>query len=163
MPSRLPALSLLALAACAGPSIPDTQGGGAILAAAHREAVEVPGWLELRNLSAHTLAESGEPKAPFVRGVWLGGLFLPRGEIEGEFVQPPPRRIMVRGRLDLTTRAFVPEGRPVAAPHVPGLRDRESGAFYPSGPIVWEALDAAPAGGTAPAVAPAGASAESGD
>jgi hypothetical protein len=127
------ALAVLQIS-CSGPSVPSDQGGGANLRETRPEAMRSPGWLDLRTLGAHTDAEVKTPSEPYIRGVWVGGLFYPEGEVVGAQTEPPAKRIVVKGWLAVTTRAFYPESlaRKPRAPRIAGWRDKETGNFYPA-------------------------------
>jgi len=127
----------LLLSGC-GTSTPDHQGGGAVLLESHDERMRTPGWLEFVDLSLHPASETRAPAEPYVRGYIVGGLFFPTGDVVGPRERPEGRRVLVRGWLDLRTRAFhhADGATPRRAPYVEGLRDEESGAFFPTHGIV---------------------------
>lgn len=135
-------LSICMLAgACGGPSELSEQGGGAVLTEEHPEAIRTPGWIQFGpDLSLHVASEADPPREPYVRGWIIGGLFLPDGEVVGILTEPPPKRILSRGRLHLETRAFTPEKseRLARAPYVDGWHDEETGGFFPSSGVHWE-------------------------
>jgi hypothetical protein len=136
---RAAVIFMLVPAACSSPRAPCTQGGGALLTCEHPSAVRSPGWLELRDLTAHTDADKGPPSEPWVRGVWVGGFFDATGEVVGKIGDPPRGRSLTRGYLELRTRAFYrnDEKRGRIPPWIEGARDDDSGSFFPAAQVVW--------------------------
>ncbi|MSR74926.1 MAG: hypothetical protein EXS14_05595 [Planctomycetes bacterium] len=131
----LAVVSLLILAACSTGS--DAVGGATLvsLETAKPEALRVQGWLEFPTLALHSVDEAAAPVAPFLRGEFAGGWFTPRGVIEGVLPEPPARRVLVRGVLELSTRAFIAAGseRPARGAFIVGVQDQETGGFHPLG------------------------------
>ena len=127
----------VALVACGSPAPPTEQGGGAVLTEPKPKAMWAGGWLEFADLSLHRNDEDEAPTEPYVRGMILGGLFQPTGAVTGIMSEPPPRRIVNRGWLELRSRAFFPEGsrQDRVPPFVEGFQDTETGGFYPTGGI----------------------------
>ena len=111
-----------------------------LLVESYPEAMRTPGWLEFSDLSLHTNAEATPPLEPYVRGMILGGLFFPTGSIVGPKKEPSGRRarFLLKGWLDLRTRAFYPTGsqHQHKLPYVEGAKDRDSGGFHPTADIV---------------------------
>jgi hypothetical protein len=101
--------------------------------------MRAPGWLELRDLSAHTDAEKGPPSEPYVRGAWIGGYFDATGDVVGAVGDPPKGRSVTRGYLELRTRAFYrnDDKRSRIPPWIEGSRDDDSGGFFPATSISW--------------------------
>ena len=128
-----------AVAACGEPSIPENQGGGAIVTDAKPWALRVPGWLELRDLTLHTDAEIGPPNEPYVRGSWIGSMFDATGGVVGTTGPAPKGRKLTRGWLDLRTRAFFRTDDPHrrAVPSLDGWRDEDTGGFHAAADVVW--------------------------
>lgn len=130
---RSAALALmLLLQAC---SLVSDESGPGMIVLEHDQtsALAVPGWIEFPSLTIRTQEHAAAPVPPFVRGVFVGGWFTPSGAIEGLNTDTPSRRILVRGRLDLSNRAFIVDGSTLQ-PHgetVVGVQDQESGWFYP--------------------------------
>jgi hypothetical protein len=102
-------------------------------------SVRASGWLDLRDLSAHTDAEKAPPREPYVRGEWVGGWFDARGDVVGTVGDPPKGRSVTRGYLELRTRAFyrASETRTRIPPWIEGSRDDDSGGFFPASQISW--------------------------
>ncbi len=126
------------LCTCGGSSpAPDPDG---LLEDSYPEAMRTPGWLEFTDLSLHTNAEATPPLEPYVRGKILGGLFFPSASIRGPKKEPTGRRarFLLKGWLDLRTRAFYPTGSQYqrTPPYVEGAKDRDSGGFHPTSDIV---------------------------
>jgi hypothetical protein len=126
------------IAGCGETPAPETQGGGAVLREAKPAAMRTAGWLSFPDLVLHSVTESEGPKAPYLRGWILGGLFQPEGELVGYVSEPPPRRLLTRGWLDLETRAFVPDAanRPKSRLYAEGWHDNETGGFFPASPMM---------------------------
>jgi hypothetical protein len=136
------ALGAVVISGCSGPTPPDYQGGGAVLSEEKPGAMRSPGWLQFSDLTLHLSVEPDPPKAPYVRGWIVGGLFLPDGEVQGVLAEPPPRRVLTRGWLHLVWRSFTPESheRPRRPPYVEGWHDEETGGFFPSSPVRYETM-----------------------
>jgi hypothetical protein len=130
---------LLLLVACTTNRMATTQGGAASVASERPAAMRAPGWLDLRDLSAHTDAEKDPPREPYVRGVWIGAWFDATSDVVGAVGEPPKGRSLTRGYLELRSRAFyrATDERTRGAPWVEGARDDDSGVFFPSGALVW--------------------------
>jgi hypothetical protein len=125
------------LVACGTPAPPTEQGGGAVLTEPKPKAMWATGWLEFADLSLHGDDETEPPTEPYLRGRILGGLFQPTGGVSGIMSEPPPRRIVTRGWLELRSRAFFPENskRERIPPFVEGYQDAETGGFYPTSDV----------------------------
>lgn len=138
---RLLVIVSLSIAACGGPSAPEEQGGGAVIADRSPESQRTPGWLEFKDLSAHVATEDRKPIEPYVKGEWIGGRFDVRGSLVGKPGGAPRGRNVTRGWLELRNRAFHPfnSTAPKIAPFIEGFRDDDTGGFYPSADISWTA------------------------
>ena len=99
----------------------------------HPEASRVQGWIQFPALSMHSADQAAAPVPPFLRGEFVGGWFTPRGSIEGMQPEAPARRVLTRGVLELSTRAFIGAGNERASrgPFVVGVQDQETGGFHP--------------------------------
>jgi hypothetical protein len=133
------AAGLVAVIACSSQRLPSDQGGVASVAREQPAAMRAPGWLDLRDLSAHTDAEKIPPREPYVRGSWIGGWFDATSDVIGELGEPPKGRSLTRGYLELRSRTFYRSGdeRTRIAPWIEGSRDDESGGFFPASSVVW--------------------------
>lgn len=133
------AFLLLVAISCSETRAPCDQGGGAVLTREKCASVRAPGWLDLRDLSVHMDAEKDPPREPYVRGEWIGNWFDARGEIVGVVGDPPKGRSLTRGWLELRSRAFfrASETRTRIPPWIEGMRDDDSGGFFPASQVSW--------------------------
>jgi hypothetical protein len=136
--SRLLGLALLASISCSTRA-PTDQGGAASVVSERPAAMRAPGWLDLRDLSAHTDAEKEPPREPYVRGVWIGGWFDATSDVVGPVGDPPKGRSLTRGYLELRSRSFFrnTDERKRNPPWIEGSRDGDSGSFFPASTVVW--------------------------
>ena len=101
------------------------------------EEREVPGWLELYDLSLHTDVEASVPKGAYIRGiVGIETRFEPRTLILGNALKKAPESNVAPGWVELKTIEFHRdvEGVSLIPPYVHGVMDEE-GHFYPEEPL----------------------------
>jgi len=130
------AVSLI-LVGCSGSSPPTLQGGGAVVGEAHPEAMRARGWLKFVDLSLRVESDGGAPRGPRVHGWILGGMFMPDGDVIDRGAQLPRDRILTPGFIELRTRGFVRKesDRRPELPYVEGMKDAETGGFYPTSAV----------------------------